>query len=191
MEVYVEPLMPREPFVIFGAGHVAQALVPFLTALDFDVTVVDGRDELNHEGRFPGVQRVLDDGRTFAAELAPDDDAYWLIVTHDHALDQDILEALLPKGCAWLGMIGSRAKVARFFVRLLAAGMDQALFQKLSAPVGLDVGAETPTEIAVAIAAEVVKVRRLSHGEPVPLSQHVLDARGGDGRAVPPRLRKG
>lgn len=190
MEVYLEPLMPREPFVVFGAGHVAHALVPFLCALDFDVVVVDSRDDLNTAERFPTARRVHDDGRAYAAEIAEDEDAYWLIVTHDHGLDQDILELLLPKACAWLGMIGSKAKVARFLVRLMGAGVDQALFQKLSAPVGLDVGAETPAEIAVAIAAEVVRVRRQSHTQPVPLSEHALEARGGDGRAVPPRLRE-
>ncbi|TNE86772.1 MAG: xanthine dehydrogenase accessory protein XdhC [Deltaproteobacteria bacterium] len=190
MEVYLEPLMPREPFVMFGAGHVAHALAPMLDALDFDVIVVDGRDELNTAERFPKAQRVLEDGRGYAASLPDDDDAYRLVVTHDHALDQDLVEAMLSKRCAWLGMIGSRGKVARFLVRYLAAGVDQSLFQNLSAPVGLDLGAETPAEIAVAIAAEVVAVRRRSVAPAIAMSKHPLEARGGDGTATPPRLRE-
>jgi xanthine dehydrogenase accessory factor len=82
-------------------------------------------------------------------------------------------------------MIGSRAKVAKFFVRLRAAGMDTAHFRRLCAPVGLDLGAETPGEIAVAIAAELVRVRHRTSRPPIPLSQIALPARGADGRAVP------
>lgn len=191
MEVYVEPIAMREPFVCFGAGHVAKALVPMLVALDFDVTVVDSRDELLTEERFPGVQRELIEPVDFAAGLTGHPDAYWLVVTHDHAVDQDLVENLLPKACAWLGMIGSKGKVARFLVRYRAAGVDESLFSRLSAPVGLDVGAETPMEIAVAIAAAVIRVRRRSTADPIPLSKHPLDARGGDGKATAPALTRG
>lgn len=191
MEVYVEPLSPRESVVVFGAGHVAHALVPMLVALDFDVTVVDERDELLTEERFHGVRRVLSDGRTLATELPGGDDCYWLVVSHDHSLDQDLIEQLLPKSFAWLGMIGSRGKLARFLVRFRAAGMDPALFSRLSSPVGLDLGAETPAEIAVSVAAELVRVRRGSAAPPRSLSEVPLEARGGDGTAIPPRLREG
>ncbi len=83
-------------------------------------------------------------------------------------------------------MIGSRAKVSRFLVRYRAAGLDETLFRKLCAPVGLDIGAETPAEIAVSIAAELVRVRRRADRDPIPLSSHPLKARGGDGAAQPP-----
>jgi len=114
--------------------------------------------------------------------------AYHLIVTHSHQLDQDLLEAVLPRPMAWLGMIGSRAKVAKFFVRLQAGGIDPTLFKKLCAPVGLDIGAETPEEIAVSILAELVRVRRRCSRPPSPLSETPITARGGDGRAVAPGL---
>jgi xanthine dehydrogenase accessory factor len=174
--------------VVFGAGHVAHALVPLLQTLDFDLTVVDDRDELLTAERFPGVRRELRPCDEVADELADDPRAAWLIVTHDHALDQRLVEALLPKQCAWLGMIGSKAKVARFLVRLRAAGVDEALFRKLCAPVGLDLGAETPAEIAVSIAAELVRVRRGCNRVPRPLSEVPLAARGGDGTALAPAL---
>lgn len=188
-EVWIEPLRTRAPLVVFGAGHVAEALVPLLQSLDFDVTVVDDRDELLTEARFPTAQRVLGDPLAFAESLPDDPHRYWLVVTHDHALDQRLVEHLLPRAFAWLGMIGSKGKVARFLVRFRAAGLDEALFSRLSAPVGLDIGAETPSEIAVSIAAELVRVRRGSLRPPQPLSEVPLAARGGDGTATPPALR--
>ncbi|MEQ1500624.1 MAG: xanthine dehydrogenase accessory protein XdhC [Myxococcota bacterium] len=186
VEVYVEPLQVRVPIVVYGAGHVAHAVAPLLRSLEFDVTVVDERDELATADRFPGCAVVVGDPRDHARALGDDPDAHWLIVSHDHQLDQDLGEILLPKRCAWIGMIGSRGKIARFFVRYRAAGIDESLFRKLSAPVGLDVGAETPAEIAVAIAAELVRVRRRAARPPIPLSEIPLPARGGDGIAVPP-----
>ena len=190
IEVYVEPLSIKVPIVIFGAGHVSAALCPVLIALDFDVTVVDEREELAVPERFAGAAVRCVDPRLFARDLPGDPDAYWLIVTHDHALDQDLGEILLPKTCAWIGMIGSRGKIARFLVRWRAAGLPEALFQRLCAPVGLDIGAETPAEISVSIAAELVRVRRGADRAPMPLSAQPLSARGGDGVARPPLWAK-
>ena len=85
-------------------------------------------------------------------------------------------------------MIGSRSKVTKFFMRFRAAGLDERLFSKLSAPVGLDIGAETPEEIAISIVAELVRIKRRSTENPEPLSARRLDARGGDGVAHPPAL---
>ena len=186
MEVYIEPLTPRERLVVFGAGHVALPTAALARDLGFDVTVVDDREDYADPARFPGATVLNVDPRRWAASLETDARTYVLVVTHDHALDQDLLEMLLPRTWAWLGLIGSRAKVAKFFVRLRAAGVDEALFAKVSTPVGLDIGAETPEEIAVSIAAELVRVRRGVTRPPVPLSEIPLPARGGDGVARPP-----
>jgi xanthine dehydrogenase accessory factor len=185
VEVYVEPLEVREPLVIFGAGHVAHALAPLVSGLGFAVTVVDERDDLLTPERFPDCTLHGGDPLAFAQALPGGRDAWWLVATHDHALDQALGETLLPKTFGWLGMIGSRAKIARFFVRWEGAGLDRALFTRLSAPVGLDVGAETPLEIAVAIAAEMIAIRRRSTGPARPLSAEALGRR--EGPAVPPR----
>ncbi|MFN7146266.1 MAG: XdhC family protein, partial [Myxococcota bacterium] len=136
--------------------------------------------------RFPGATVVCADPHHWVETLRTDGRTYVLLVTHDHALDQDLLETLLPRTWAWLGLIGSRAKVAKFFLRLRAAGLDEALFAKVSTPVGLDLGAETPEEIAVSIAAELVRVRHGVTRPPIPLSEIPLPARGGDGVARPP-----
>ncbi len=190
MDVYIEPLTPRERLVIFGGGHVARPTAALARDLGFDVTVVDEREEYADPQRFPGVTTVCADPRRWVAALETDARTYVLLVTHDHALDQDLLQALLPRTWAWLGLIGSRAKVAKFFLRLRAAGVDEALFARVSTPVGLDIGAETPEEIAVSIAAELVRVRHGVTRPPVPLSEIPLPARGGDGIARPPSSAK-
>lgn len=188
VEAYIEPIESREKFVVFGAGHVAHALVPLLQSLDFDVHVVDEREEWLSEARFPNATRVLDDPTVVARRLEGAANAWWLIVTHDHGIDEQLCATLLPKTCAWIGMIGSRAKVTRFFLRLRAQGVDESLFSKLSAPVGVDLGAQTPAEIGISIAAEIVRVRR--GGTALPLSDAPIAARGGDGTAHPPLSRR-
>lgn len=190
MEVWVEAVGGREPFVLYGAGHVARALAPMLVALDFAVTVVDERDEWLSPDAFPGCETLRTDPRAHARALPDDPRRYVLIVTHDHGIDQDLGEVLLPKACAWLGMIGSRGKVSRFLVRWTAAGLDPALFDRLCAPVGLDLGAETPAEIAVAVAAELVRVRRRADRPPLPLSAGPLPGRPGERGATPPAWRR-
>jgi xanthine dehydrogenase accessory factor len=186
MEVFIEPLELTDTLHLFGAGHVARPLAALARDMGFDVRVYDDRDEWLTEARFPGVERVLQDPRRVVPTLTDRD--YVVLVTHSHQLDQDLLLATIEQPYAYLGMIGSRAKVAKFFVRLRAAGLDESLFTRVCAPVGLDIGAETPEEIAVAIAAELIRVRR-GHAGPTPaMSEHPLSARGGDGRAVPPGL---
>jgi len=177
MSVYIEPITPNESLVVYGAGHVAHALAPIARGLGFRVSIVDERPELNTAARFPDCDRVLTPTLAHPAALPDGSDPYVLIVTHDHKLDQDLCEALLPLDTRWLGMIGSRAKVAKFFVRLRAAGMDEKLFSKLRAPVGLAIGAQTPAEIAISIAAELVRVRHGFVGDSLPLSSKPLAAR--------------
>ena len=171
MEVFVEPLAVREPFVIFGAGHVAHATAPLLVGLDFAVTIVDEREDLATVERFPGCARVSDDAIAFARQHAGGPDAWFLVVTHDHALDQELCEVLLPKASAWMGMIGSQAKATKFRLRLRNAGLSDDVLKRLRAPVGLDIGAETPAEIAVSIASEVIRARRGVDRVPLPLSE--------------------
>lgn len=187
MEAFIEPLDPQPRVRLLGAGHVAGALAPLLVQLGFAVSVYDERDDWLSPERFPGCERVLGDPRrTLPADTGPDD--LFVLVTHSHGLDQDLLHTLIGRPCAYLGMIGSRSKVAKFFVRLRAAGVDEGLFRRVSAPIGLDIGAETPEEIAVSIAAELVRVRRGRRSPPRPLSEDPLPARGGDGVGVPPGL---
>lgn len=187
MEAFIEPLRSRERLHIFGAGHVGGAVAGLARALDFEVSVYDDRDDWLNAERFPDCERVEGDPVRNLPDTGPLD--YLLIVTHSHQLDQALLQRLMERPCAYLGMIGSRAKVAKFFVRFRAAELNEALFQRVSAPVGLDISAETPMEIAVSICAELVRVRREHVGPTLAMSEAPLAARGGDGRAVPPKLQ--
>ena len=188
MEVHIDPVAPNIEVFIFGAGHVAKALAPILTDMETNLTVIDDRVEYNNPQRFPNATRIMKDGLAFAEQHMGGPNTYYLVVTHDHQRDQDLVERLLDKNMAWLGLIGSRTKVTKFLVRYRAAGLQEALFKNLSAPVGLDIGAETPTEIAVSIAAEIIRIRRGQQAAPIPLSEIPIPARGGDGTATAPGL---
>jgi xanthine dehydrogenase accessory factor len=160
MEVFVEPLVPAPPLVVCGGGHVAQALVPLARRVGFSPIVVEEAEEMATPARFPDAARIVDsfDPRDWK-ELPLDAGAYVVIVTRDHAQDQALLEHLIARELAYLGLIGSRRKIEMFKQRLTARGVDPARFERLHAPIGLDIGAETPEEIAVAIVAELIQAR--------------------------------
>lgn len=159
----VEPILPAERLVLFGAGHVARALAPLAAGVGFELVVCDDDDGYASEARFPGARLIPTfDAREAARELAPFGAGdYAIILTRDHAVDQAILEELLPRAeLTYLGLIGSRGKLGRFRRRLDAKGIgDEAAWKRLHCPVGLDLGAETPAEIAVAIVAELIAAR--------------------------------
>ena len=164
-EQLVERLGGGERVVMFGFGHVARSLGPLLDRLGFDVVACDD-NETGAIAEGPAwAKRVIEsfDAHEVERELGGFDDDYVLIITRDHAIDQQLLEQLLDRtGIAYLGMIGSRGKVGRFRKRLEAKGLyDAATWERLRAPIGFDIGAETPDEIAIAIAAELIAVRRL------------------------------
>ncbi len=186
MEAYIEPLESIMDLVIYGGGHVGKATALAAVAAGFRITVVDEREDMMVAAEFPPSAKLIciDPLKSFD-DLPWGNGSYHLIVTHDHGLDQALVEAILPRPSAWIGMIGSTTKVIKFFVRLRAAGVDEQLFSKLSAPVGLDIGAETPGEIAVSIVAELVRVRRHATQVPLPLSSQPIKARGGDGVSTP------
>lgn len=169
MEAFVEPFLPPERLILFGAGHVGAATAMAAAPLGFEITVVDAREEWLVASRFPpGADLVLAEPDAALDRLPLGPRTAALVVTHAHALDQRLVEALLPRDLLWLGLIGSRAKVARFRLRLEAAGMDPALFARLQGPVGLDLGAETPEEIAVSVVAELIWRRRGARNPPLP-----------------------
>jgi xanthine dehydrogenase accessory factor len=161
MEVFVERIEGRPRLVIFGAGHVGRAVAAIAPSLGFSVTVVDDREELNTAERFPGATRVLAEPRDALAEVAPRDDDHVLVTTHDHRLDEEALDTYARAPHAYLGMIGSRRKVLRVLARIRAR-RELPPLSRVYAPVGLDLGAVSPEEIAVSIAAELVAVR---HGK--------------------------
>lgn len=165
MDAFVEPLTPAEPLVIYGAGHVGRAVARLAVPLGFQVTLVDDRPEwLEAPGLPEAVARIGRDPRRAVGATARGPRASHLIVTHDHALDQELVEALIGADLRWLGMIGSKTKVNRFHLRLRAAGVSAEALRRLRAPVGFDLGAETPEEIALSVCAELVALRRGKSG---------------------------
>ena len=158
-----EGVAAPERAIVFGCGHVARALGPLLPPLGFEVVVCDDGDTGAIDAPPPWADRVVDsfdvaDVERAIGALGPGD--HVLVVTRDHAVDQRLLEALVGRELGYLGMIGSRGKVGRFRKRLEAKGLDLSRWDRLRAPIGLDLGAETPEEIAIAIAAELVALRR-------------------------------
>ena len=160
MEVFVEPLVPEPPLIVCGAGHVARALVPLARQVGFAPILVDDLDALATRERFPDALELIDSFNVRDWKDVPlDDRTYVVIVTRDHAQDQALVEQLIDRDLAYLGLIGSRRKIELFRQRLEHKGFDPQHFARLHAPIGLDIGAETPEEIAVSIVAELVKTR--------------------------------
>lgn len=160
MEIFVEPLVPPPVAVICGGGHVAHALVPLLRPLGFSPILVEDLEELADPARFPDAAQIVDSFDVRDWKGVPlNDRTFAVIVTRDHAQDQALLEQLVDRELAYLGMIGSQRKVLRFRQRLLAKGFSEARLDRVHAPIGVSIEAQTPAEIAIAIAAELIAVR--------------------------------
>jgi xanthine dehydrogenase accessory factor len=161
MEVFIEPIEPAPAVYVIGAGHVGWYLGQFAHEAGFLVHVVDDREAFANRERFPNAAEVVvDDIPTWLAAAALPASAYVVIVTRGHRHDLDALRAVVGRDLRYVGLIGSRAKVARVYEALLAEGVEPARFEGVHAPIGLDIGAVTPQEIAVSILAELIAVRR-------------------------------
>ncbi len=161
MDVFIEPVVPAAPLYVFGAGHVGFQVARLGSLLGFDVHVVDDRERFANRERFPDARDVVvDDIAGWCAAHPLPRGAYALVVTRGHRHDLECLRALVSQDLQYLGLIGSRAKVARLCERLREEGVPAPRLRLVHAPVGLDIGAVTPEEIAVAIAAEMIAVRR-------------------------------
>ncbi len=162
MEVFIEPIEPSPTVYIFGAGHVGQYVGRSAHEAGFRVHVVDDREKFANRERFPDAAAiVVDDIPEWLARTALPTSSYAVIVTRGHRHDLDALRALATKNLRYLGLIGSRAKVKRIYDVLAADGtvaIEQ--LERVHAPIGLDIGAVTPQEIAVSIVAELIAVRR-------------------------------
>jgi xanthine dehydrogenase accessory factor len=161
MQVYIEPLEATPRLYVIGAGHVGYHLARLAHTIGFRTHVLDDREKFANKERFPDADEITVD--TIPAWLHHADipgNAYVVVVTRGHTHDLDALRALAARDLRYLGLIGSRAKVARIYEALLAEGMPPECLQRVRAPVGLDIGAVSPEEIAVAILAELIAVRR-------------------------------
>lgn len=160
MVVYLEVLESMPRLFLFGAGYLARPIAQLASGVGFAVTVVDARPEWAQPARFPSVSLRCADPEDFARELVTSDQDYLIVTTHDHALDQRLVQLLLPKPAKFTGMIGSVAKQRKFALRLRARGFSDDAIGRLRTPLGLRLGARTPEEIAVSVLAELISVRR-------------------------------
>ncbi len=160
-QTYRELLEPRPTLVIAGGGHVGQALARIAYELDFDVTVIDDRAEYTSPQRFPtAAQRLTGDIAAELQNLVLDHTTYIVIVTRGHNHDGQALDAVVRSGAKYIGLIGSKRKIATIMGDLAARGATLEQLQRVHAPIGLEINSVTVPEIAVSIAAELVAVRR-------------------------------
>ena len=158
--LFLEPVRSSPKVIIFGGGHISVKLAPLLTMTGFRVFVVDDREEFASPERFPEAEETLAAGFEQCFErLGFTPETYSVIVTRGHLHDKTVLEQVLARPFRYVGMIGSRRKRNMIYDALLKAGVSPELIRKVNSPIGLDIGAETPEEIALSIAAELVRTR--------------------------------
>jgi xanthine dehydrogenase accessory factor len=161
LDIFVEPLLPPALLYIFGAGHVSVNLYKVAIGTGFEVIVIDDRQSYANRDRFPEAKQVIaEDFNQAMARLAPNECAYIVIVTRGHRDDMRVLRWAVQTPARYIGMIGSKRKTIKIFRELTEEGISPQLFARVHAPVGLDIGAVTPEEIAVAITAELIAERR-------------------------------
>jgi xanthine dehydrogenase accessory factor len=158
-QVFLEKSDIPDKLIIFGGGHICRDLVKIASGLNYKIIVVDERQDILAQYSAPIETRLTDTNyQTNYPEI--DAKSYIVIVTHGHRCDKDVLAKVANSNCAYIGMIGSKAKIGRTFKDLEDTGVSPQALARVHSPIGLDIGAEGPFEIAVAIAAELIEVRR-------------------------------
>jgi xanthine dehydrogenase accessory factor len=161
LDIFIEPVLPPALLYIFGAGHVAYNLYKVATIAGFEVTVIDDRESYANRERFPEAREIVaDDFDAVTARLNPPEGSYIVIVTRGHRDDMRVLRWAVNARARYLGMIGSKRKTITIYKELEKEGIPAEKFAHVHAPVGLEIGAVTPEEIAVAIVAEMIAERR-------------------------------
>lgn len=161
MEIFLEPIMPPETLYLFGAGHTSQRAAAMAKMLGFWVVVVDPRPEYNNHDRFPDADSlIVEEYENAFPKLSVNEDSYVVIYTTGHVIDEQCLHFAVGTKAKYIGMIGSKKKAKEVKERLEQKGVPPEQLDKVHSPIGLEIGAETPEEIATSILAEIIKVRR-------------------------------
>ena len=175
--IFVDRIFEERKLVICGAGTVSLALIPLAHMLDFHISVLEDRREFADAARAAGADRVICAGFAEALkQVAGDDNTYFVVMTREHQYDAVCLQAIMQKESAYVGVMGSRRRTELLRQKLLEQGISQAAVDRLHAPVGLDIGAETEMEIAVSVLAEIIKVSRHKNTFPAKLCAAALKA---------------
>lgn len=164
--VYLEVVESKPVFLVVGAGHIGRSLAKLADFLDFHVAVLDDREEFANAERLPEADQIIWDDYEAAIDRFPiDANTAIVLVTRGHKQDELALRHCLGRGAGYLGMIGSKRRTAAVLGHLEAEGFAHEELAKVRTPIGLDIGAETPEEIAISIMAEVILRRRGGTGE--------------------------
>jgi xanthine dehydrogenase accessory factor len=158
--LYLEPIFSEPTLYIFGAGHISRYIAPVAQMVGFQVIVIDDRTEFASREHFPQAEEIwVEEFGGVGAKIEPDEQTYMVIVTRGHMYDYTVLKQVLPMACRYIGMIGSRRKRDIIYQQLIQDGHTQEELNRIRAPIGLAINAETPEEIAVSIVAELIKVK--------------------------------
>jgi xanthine dehydrogenase accessory factor len=161
LEIYIEPVLPVPLLYLFGAGHVAFSVYNIAKIAGFNVIVIDDRESYANRERFPDARELFaEDFDQAAARITPNENSYLVIATRGHRDDMRILRWAVQTSPRYIGMIGSKRKVVSIYKELEKEGLPTHLFEKVMAPIGLEIGAVTPEEIAVSIVAEMIACKR-------------------------------
>jgi xanthine dehydrogenase accessory factor len=160
LEVFVEPILPQPIIVLFGGGHVSMAVAKSAAAAGFGVSAVDDREAFANAQRFPMAQEIYTSYEEAFEKIQPNESTYLVIVTRGHKEDMRVLAWAVRTGARYIGMIGSKRKVISVYKALEKEGYREEEFERVFAPMGLDIGALAPEEIAISVVAELISVRR-------------------------------
>src|SRR5712692_6674683 len=166
LEIFVEPILPQPTLYIFGGGHVSMALAQAAHTAGFAIGVVDDRESFANAERFPMAREIYTRYEDAFELLKPNASSYLVIVTRGHKDDMRVLGWAVATAARYIGMIGSKRKVISVYRALEKEGAPAERFEGVHAPVGLEIGALTPEEIAISITAELIAVRRNATGVP-------------------------
>ncbi len=160
MEFFIEPMMPAPHVYIFGGGHVALPLARFASQIGFSYTIIEDREEFAQKERFPDARDII---ITSAADINENilfkESDYIAIVTRSHDLDYESLKVVLNSEVKYIGLIASKIKKKQIFARLKEEGFPEEKINQIHSPIGLDIAAQTPEEIAISILAELIQVK--------------------------------
>lgn len=161
MDVFLQLILPAETLYLFGAGHLSQSTATMAKMLGFRVVVIDPRPEYNNNDRFPDADALMVEEYDSAfSKLSVDENSYIIIYTPGHVTDAKCLQFAVSTRAKYIGMIGSKKKVKEIKERLRKKGVSRQQLDEIHAPIGLEINAQTPEEIAISILAEITKFRR-------------------------------
>src|SRR5213594_4345945 len=168
VEIFVEPIIPVPEMIIFGGGHISRQVSKIATIAGFRTTIVDNRPIYANAERFPEAEAIHSESFEKAfEEIVPDENTYVIIVTRGHQEDQNVLRWAVQTNARYIGMIGSKRKIRSITEQLTSEGIPRERLERVYMPIGLDIGAVSPEEIAVAIVAEVIHNRRAGFKHPL------------------------